>query len=228
MTKVSAEPTKGGAIYLDNHASTPVDPRVASVIFETMLTNFGNARSVDHVFGEQAARAIEKAAGEVADLFGSSPGDVHFTSGSTEGARLAFENAKRLSPGGRLRVAASTAEHRSVIAMLRQAEGDGSAVVSWLPVDRLARLDLERIEDTCSAGTDLLVTAAANNEVGTLYQIEEITALAHAHGARVLVDGTQAAGARPPKAGRVGGRLHGRERPQDVRAQRDRRGHRAR
>lgn len=185
-------------IYLDYHATTPVDPRVATLVLNAMTTTFGNANSIDHLYGEEAAALIEVARGHVADLVGGEANGVHFTSGASESIELAIRDAARGSrPRGPLRVVMTAVEHRAVFEGVAALQRSGEAIVRYLPVDSQARLDLDALEDACTAGADLVCVMAANNEVGTLYPIERVAQIAGSSGARTLVDATQAAGRIP-------------------------------
>ena len=165
-------------IYLDHHATTPVDPRVASAVVEVMTTHFGNASSVDHLYGEEAYALVEEAATEVAALVGASDEHVRFTSGATEAIRLAFQIAsfQRSVP---LRIAASRAEHSAVLDQIERMERSGAAEVRWLRVDSTGQVALTEIESVLAGGIDLLCLMAANNEVGTIQPIAEIGRIAH-------------------------------------------------
>lgn len=186
-------------IYLDNHATTPVDPRVANVIMDAMIDAFGNPNSADHTFGDEAAALVSGSQRQIAQLLDCDPESVHFTSGSSEAISLAFAHAvvTRPQPSRPLRVAASVVEHHAVLDVIDGYLRSGEIEVSWLPVDRYARLHMGALEQALSKGIDLVCVMAANNEVGTLYPIPEITRLAHLAGASTLVDATQAAGRIP-------------------------------
>jgi cysteine desulfurase len=186
-------------IYLDNHATTPVDPRVAAVVLDTMTVSFGNANSVDHLFGETAAALVTDARCQVAALIGADSDGVYFTSGSTESIRLAIAHAvaTRQNQDAPLRVALSTVEHRAVLDAVATFQRTGEITVRWLPVDGQARLDLSELDAACAAGVDLVCMMAANNEVGTVYPVDRVARAANDVGARVLVDATQAAGRVP-------------------------------
>jgi cysteine desulfurase len=187
-------------IYLDYHTTTPVDPRVAAVIVHTMTTAFGNANSVEHVYGEVAAALVTDARHEVAALMHADPEGVHFTSGSSESIRLALAHAVAGRGQSPLRVAVTTVEHRAVLDAIAVHERRGEVTVRWLPVDGRARLDMAALEAACHDGIDLVCVMAANNEVGTLYPVEEIARIAGQAGARTLIDATQAAGRVPIQA----------------------------
>jgi cysteine desulfurase len=187
-------------IYLDYHATTPVDPRVAAIVQQVMTVDFGNANSVEHLYGDVAAELVEEARGHVAALVGADPDTVNFTSGSTESIRLAIGHAISVSGKLPLQVAATAVEHRAVLDALAVHEARGEVAVRLLPVDRLGRLDLEVLESACRQGTELVCVMAANNEVGTIYPIERVGQIASSFGARLLVDATQATGHIPIRA----------------------------
>jgi cysteine desulfurase len=182
-----------GGIYLDHHATTPVDPRVAEAVLRHMLEDFGNANSVDHTYGERAAAALDAAADAVADLLSADPADVHFTSGSTHAIELAFSHALGTAGGSPLRVALSRVEHPAVIDIARRAETLGVAWLQWIDVASDASIDLNQIEKLLPE-IDLLCLMAANNEVGTIYPVAKIYEHAASAGVAMLVDATQSVG----------------------------------
>jgi cysteine desulfurase len=151
------------SIYLDNHATTPVDPRVAAVVLHAMTTAFGNANSAEHVYGEVAAALVMDARREVAALVHAEPEGVHFTSGSSESIRLAVAHAVAGRGQRPLRVAVTTVEHRAVLDAVAVHERRGEIIVRWLPVDGRARVDLAVLEAACHDGLDLVCVMAANN-----------------------------------------------------------------
>ncbi|MDE0078180.1 MAG: cysteine desulfurase family protein [Caldilineaceae bacterium] len=181
-------------IYLDHHATTPVDPRVVAVISDVMTTSFGNANSVEHVYGEVAADQISIARREVGELVGAEPEGVHFTSGSTESIWLAIAHAVASRRKKQLRVALSTVEHKAVQDAVKFYEQQGDVIVRWIPVDEKARLDMTVLKAICQEGIDLVCVMAANNEVGTIYPIADVVRLLAFAGAKALVDATQAVG----------------------------------
>ncbi|MCI0575503.1 MAG: cysteine desulfurase [Chloroflexi bacterium] len=187
-------------IYLDHHATTPVDPRVAAVVLHAMTTAFGNANSVEHSYGKVAAALVADARCEVAKLLNADPKGVHFTSGSSESIRLALAHAVSKRRQRPLRVALTLVEHSAVLNAVVNHERAGEAIVRWLPVDRQARLNMEALKAACADGIDLVCVMAANNEVGTLYPIEDVARIATQAGAQTLVDATQAVGRLPIQA----------------------------
>ena len=182
-------------IYLDYHATTPVDPRVVHVISETLLSTFGNPHSVDHSYGDAARRVVDAARQEVAALVGAEPPGVVFTSGATEAIQLALAHAcSTRAPSRALRVVSSPVEHRAMLDALADLESSGRADLRFLSVDRAGRIDLDELRCICKEPVDLVCVMAANNEIGTLYLVDSVAAVASEAGAATLVDATQAVG----------------------------------
>lgn len=181
-------------VYLDHHATTPVDPRVAEVVLHAMTRAFGNANSVDHVFGEIAAAMMDDARAAVADLVCATPDDVRFTSGATEAIRAALGIARATAGREILRIAVSRVEHQAVLDAVAALERDGNATVHWIDVDQQGRVALSGISEALEKGIDLLCLMAANNEIGTIYPVREAAVLAQEARTLILVDATQAAG----------------------------------
>ncbi len=182
-------------IYFDYHATTPVDPRVADRVMDFMIEEFGNASSVDHIFGDEADKAIHEATICIAQLVGSSPGEVIFTSGATESINLAIQGSARTQDPYRIAVAPT--EHKAVLDTCAALAKQKEAEMVWLKVDECAQLDLEHLEQVCQQEIHLLCVMAANNEVGTLYPIQQIGRIAQQYGIPFLCDGSQAVGKIP-------------------------------
>lgn len=186
-------------IYLDYHATTPVDPRVAEKILHTMTNGFGNASSIDHEVGDRAEAAVKQAIRHVADLVGATPRDILFTSGATESLNLAIQGTvqhlERSST--KPRVAISTVEHKAVLDTCAALHKQGRIELIHIPVDTQARLDLGQLEKAFASGIHLLCIMAANNEVGTLYPMEKIAAIAQSYQVPFLCDASQAVGKIP-------------------------------
>lgn len=187
-------------VYLDHHATTPVDPRVAKIVLAAMTTNFGNANSVQHVFGLSAARLVREAAGSVAALLGCEDDDIRFTSSATEALQLALAYAVERRPGGPLRVLASPIEHPALMDELERGARQGWLAVRWAPVDAHGLVAIPTVQDALVDGVDLICLMAANNEVGAIQPVEAVAALAAGAGAEILVDASQAAGRIPLQA----------------------------
>ncbi|MGH7128016.1 MAG: cysteine desulfurase family protein [Planctomycetaceae bacterium] len=182
-------------IYLDHHATTPVDPRVLDAMLPFFTERFGNAASVNHAYGTDAAEAVEAARAQVAGLLNASPRDVVFTSGATEANNLAIKGVMRGGPPGGEFITAA-AEHRAVLdpAKSLRREGYGVAV---LAVDEHAAVDPQRIADALTEKTVLVSIMAANNEVGTLSDVAAIGRMCRARGVLFHTDAVQAVGKVP-------------------------------
>ena len=175
-------------------ASTPVDPRVAERHREAMVRYPGNAHSAEHAFGEDAHRAIDGAADTLLRALGSEAEDVTFTPGASAALWLAVEDTVARSVGSTAHVAATAVEHPALLSALRRAEGEGRLRLSIVEVDEAAEPRADALEKALSQGVDLVCTMAANNEVGTISNLVAISTLARKHGARHLIDASQAAG----------------------------------
>ncbi len=184
-------------IYLDYHATTPVDPRVADRIYHAMTCDFGNASSTDHEWGDRAATAIQYAAQHVATLIGAAPKQIIWTSGATESLNLAIQGSLPPHPAQPHRIALLPLEHKAVIDTCRALEQQGRAELVYLRVDSRGRLDLDHLEHVCADGLSLLCVMAANNEIGTLYPIQRIGQIAQQYGIPFLCDASQAVGKIP-------------------------------
>ncbi len=196
MTSTVAE---NSPIYLDYHSTTPVDSRVADRMLYYMTTAFGNANSIDHLYGGEAAKAVSEARCQVAELVGASSKEVVFTSGATESINLAIQGTilKRLSDKNKPRIALSPLEHKAVLDTCEALAKRGLAQTIRLQVDSQGRLDLEHLEQTCQGGLSLLCVMAANNEIGNIYPVQEIAEIAQEYNIPFLCDASQAAGKIP-------------------------------
>jgi len=179
-------------IYLDAHATTPVDPRVLDAMLPFFTEHFGNASSRNHPFGWKAGKAVEQAREQVATLIGARFRDIVFTSGATEANNLAIKGAASSAPARRKHVVTVATEHRAVLDPCRAIERAGLHV-TYLSVDRDGRLDLDRVRDTVNDETLLVSVMSANNEIGVLHPIGEIAAIAHERGALFHCDAVQSA-----------------------------------
>ncbi len=189
-----AVPSSLGQVYLDHHATTPVDPRVVEIVMQAMVQVFGNPHSSDHTYGQEAAALLDRSRASVGELVGADASQVRFTSGATEALRIALAMAATEAAGKVLRVALSRAEHAAVIEPIMRMEQFGTAQITWLSTDGMGRVDLGEIETLLETGIDLLCLMAANNEIGTIHPVEAAAALVADAGAAILVDATQAAG----------------------------------
>jgi len=184
-------------IYLDNHATTPVDPRVLAAMRPWWEQNFANPGSVEHAMGRAAEEAVEEARGHVAALIGAEPSEILFTSGATESNNLAIKGAARFAAGQgteRRRVVTLATEHKCVLESVRDLGAEGFEPV-LLPVRPDGLLDLGLLEATLAESPTLLVSVmAVNNEIGVIQDLEEVGAIAKRHGALFHTDAAQAAG----------------------------------
>jgi cysteine desulfurase len=191
-------------IYLDHHATTPVDARVLETMLPFFTEAFGNAASKHHRFGWEANDAVERARKQVAALIGAGSKDIVFTSGATEANNLAIKGAAAarrgpstsLGTGERDHLVTVATEHKAVLDPMARLARDGWRV-TVLPVSASGLLDLAALEDAVTERTALVSVMAANNEIGVLQPIGEAAALAHAKGAWFHTDAVQAAGRVP-------------------------------
>jgi cysteine desulfurase len=183
------------AIYLDNHATTRVDPRVVDAMLPFFSVEYGNAASRHHVFGQRAHDAVEAARGEVASLIGAGPREIVFTSGATESNNLALKGVCGAQAGrtaGRHVVTVQT-EHHAVLDVCKRLEQEGVRV-TYLPVDAAGLIDPDQVEKALAADTVLVSVMVANNEIGVLQPIAEIGKLCKARGVLFHTDAAQAVG----------------------------------
>jgi cysteine desulfurase len=184
-------------IYLDNNATTPLDPRVLDAMMPYLTTRFGNAASRSHRYGWEAEEAVDAARAHVADLLGASPKEIIFTSGATESDNLAIKGTvEMLAEKGRHVVTCQT-EHKAVIDTCKYLEHKGLADVTYLETDRHGRVSAEQVAGALRDDTILISLMAANNEIGTLHPVAEIGALAKEKGIWFHSDATQAVGKVP-------------------------------
>ena len=183
-------------IYLDSHATTPVDPRVVEAMLPFFGEVFGNAASRNHPFGWAAEKAVATAREQVAELIGASPRDIVFTSGATESDNLAIKGIADAAAGSAPHVITCVTEHKAVLDCTKRLERRGCRV-SYLPVDGGGLLDPEKVQRTITKRTILISVMAANNEIGVLQPIAEISRVARGHGVPLHVDAAQAVGKIP-------------------------------
>jgi cysteine desulfurase len=184
-------------IYLDYHATTPVDRRVADRIYHYMTEEFGNASSVDHSWGDRAEAAVKQAAKQVAELVGADKREIVWTSGATESINLAIQGSLSPNPGKPHRIALLPLEHKAVLDTCHILEKRGWAELTYLQVDCLGRLDLNHLEQVCAEGLSLVCVMAANNEIGNIYPIGAIAQIAQRYSIPFLCDASQAVGKIP-------------------------------
>lgn len=183
-------------IYMDYHATTPVDPRVLETMLPYFTERFGNASSRNHGFGHEAAAAVEAAREQVAALLGATPKEIVFTSGATESNNLGVKGAARAFRDRGDHLVTVATEHKSVLDPVRALEREGFRA-TILPVGRDGLLDPDLVRQSITDKTILVSVMAANNEVGVLQPIGEIGRIAKEKGVLFHTDAAQAAGKEP-------------------------------
>src|SRR5687767_12786674 len=160
-------------IYMDNHATTPVDPRVVEAMLPFFTTHFGNAASRSHAFGWGAEKAVDQAREQVAALIGASGKEIVWTSGATESDNLAIKGAAEFYKDKGNHIVTAQTEHKAVLDTCKRLEKDGFQV-TYLPVDKDGRVSPERLAAAMTDKTVLVSIMHANNEIGTVNPIEKI------------------------------------------------------
>lgn len=185
-------------IYLDHHATTPVDPRVLDAMMPYFRERFGNPSSRSHAFGREAEDAVEEARRGIAEVLGAKPSEIVFTSGATEANNLALKGAacaRRRAEDGE-HVISTAIEHKSVLESLDTLESMGFEITR-VGVDSGGRVDPAEIEAAITDETILVSVMTANNEIGTIQPVAEIAMIAHEAGAWLHTDAVQAVGKIP-------------------------------
>ena len=191
-------------IYLDNHATTPVDPRVLDAMLPYFCEKFGNAASKSHTFGWEAEAAVDRARERVAQLIGaSSPREIVFTSGATESDNLAIKGVAEAYREKGNHIVTCVTEHKAVLDTCKVLAKRGFEV-TYLPVDRDGAIELEELRRALSEKTILISIMAANNEIGTFQPVKEIGRLAKQKGILFHSDATQAVGKVPVNVEEMG------------------------
>jgi cysteine desulfurase len=180
-------------IYLDHHATTPLDPRVLDAMMPFLQQDFGNAASVTHAYGRRAAAAVEDARERVAAAIGAQPREIVFTSGATEANNLAIQGSARLRPASRDRLVTVATEHPAVLEPCEALQVEGFET-TLLPVDTAGLVDPDAVEAAIGERTALVSVMLANNEIGVLQPIREIGARCRARGVPLHTDAAQAVG----------------------------------
>ncbi len=181
---------------MDNHATTPVDPRVFEAMTPYFTGLFGNAASRNHVFGWQAEEAVEKARKQIADLIGANPKEIVFTSGATESDNLALKGVAEMYAEKGNHIITAATEHKAVLDTCKRLEKNGYRV-TYLPVQQDGLVDLDMLRDAITDKTILISIMYANNEIGVVQPIAEIGKIAKEKGVLFHTDAVQAAGKVP-------------------------------
>lgn len=180
-------------VYLDYHATTPVDATVLESMLPWFTRDFGNPASRSHVYGWKASEAIEIARGQIADLLHADSKSIIFTSGSTEGLNMAIKGLAETSGQIGKHIITVATEHHAVLDTVDWLNRKGYEI-SMLPVDRNGILDTEQLRHAIRDDTIMVIVMWANNETGVIQDIKEIGLLCHQAGVPLVCDATQAAG----------------------------------
>ena len=183
-------------IYLDNHSTTPMDPRVFEGMKPYFLEAFGNAASRNHEFGWKAEEGVENGRRQVASLIGASAKEIVFTSGATESNNLALKGVAALYRDRPAHIITQVTEHKAVLDTCKSLERQGVRV-TYLPVRPDGLLDLDQLRDAVTGDTILISIMYANNEIGVVQPVEEIGKIAREKGVLVHSDAVQAVGKIP-------------------------------
>ncbi len=183
-------------VYLDNHATTPLDPRVLEAMLPFLSSKFGNAASNSHSFGWEAAAAVETARRQIAAAIGASPQEIVFTSGATESNNLAVKGVAEACRSKGDHIITALSEHKAILDSCKQLEKHGCRV-TYLRVQPDGLIDLDQLKNAFTGRTILVTIMAANNETGVLQPIEEIGQLCRERGVLFHSDAVQALGKVP-------------------------------
>ncbi|MFY7978991.1 MAG: IscS subfamily cysteine desulfurase [Sediminibacterium sp.] len=183
-------------IYLDHNSTTPMDPRVLEAMIPYFTENFGNAASRNHSFGWHAEEAVDYAREQIAQLIGADPKEIIFTSGATEGDNLGIKGVYEMYASKGNHIITCTTEHKAVLDTCKHLEKLG-AEVTYLEVQPDGLIDLKELEAAMRPTTILVAIMYANNEIGVIQPVKEISAIAKKHGALFFTDAVQAVGKIP-------------------------------
>lgn len=183
-------------IYMDNHATTPMDPRVLDAMLPFFTHEFGNAASRNHAFGWTAEEAVEKARKQIADLIGANSKEIVFTSGATESNNLAIKGVAEMYAERGNHIITAATEHKAVLDTTKKLEKAGYRI-TYLPVQQNGLVDLDMLREAITDKTILVSIMYANNEIGVIQPIAEIGKICKERGVLFHTDGTQAVGKVP-------------------------------
>jgi cysteine desulfurase len=195
----SNEPLPPGVklpIYMDNHATTPLDPRVLEAMMPYLTGTFGNAASRNHSFGWEAEQGVEKAREQIAKLIGCTAKEIIFTSGATESNNLAIKGVAEMYRERGNHIITQMTEHKAVLDTCKRLEKSGYRI-TYLPVQADGLIDIEDLKRAMDDQTILVSIMYANNEIGVIQPIREIGKLCHEKGVLFHTDGVQAVGKIP-------------------------------
>ncbi len=180
-------------IYLDNNATTPMDPRVLETMLPYFTAKFGNSASRNHAFGWAAEEAVDYAREQVAGLIGAHEKEIIFTSGATESDNLALKGVFEMYKDKGNHIITCVNEHKAILDACKHLERLG-AKVTYLPVQSDGLVNLQQLEAAITEKTILISIMYGNNEIGVIQPVKEIAAIAHKYGALFMTDATQAVG----------------------------------
>jgi cysteine desulfurase len=183
-------------IYMDNHATTQMDPRVFDAMKPYFVDIYGNAASRNHSFGWEAEEAVEKARKQVGELIGATAKEIVFTSGATESNNLAIKGVAQMYAEKGNHIITEATEHKAVLDTCRHLEKEGVRV-TYLSVGKDGLIDLDQLRDAITDETILISIMYANNEIGVVQPVEEIGKIARERGVLFHTDAAQAAGKIP-------------------------------
>jgi cysteine desulfurase len=183
-------------IYMDNHATTPLDPRVLETMMPYLTNKFGNAASRNHQYGWEAEQAVEEARKQIAALIGADPREIVITSGATESDNLAVKGVAYMYREKGDHIITAVTEHKAILDTCKHLEKDGFRV-TFLPVNDKGLVDLDDLKNAITDKTVLISIMTANNEVGVIQDVKEIGRIARERGVLFHTDAVQAAGKVP-------------------------------
>src|SRR5437867_10618913 len=184
-------------LYLDNHSTTPMDPRVLEAMLPYFVEQFGNAASRNHAFGWEAEEAVETARKQIARLIHADPKELVFTSGATESDNLALKGVVEMYREKGDHIITSMTEHRAVLDTAKALETKKGIKVTYLPVDKAGMVSPDDVRNAITDKTILISVMLANNEIGTINPIKEIGKIAKEKGILLHCDATQGVGKIP-------------------------------
>jgi cysteine desulfurase len=183
-------------LYMDNHATTPADPRVVEAMLPYFTETFGNAASRSHAFGWTAEKAVERARDQVGALIGASGKEMVWTSGATESDNLAIKGAAEFHKDRGNHIVTAETEHKAVLDTCKRLEKEGFEV-TYLPVEKDGRVSAESVRAAMTDKTTVVSIMLANNEIGTVNPVNEIGAVVKERGAIFHIDAVQGVGKIP-------------------------------
>lgn len=184
-------------IFMDNHSTTPMDPRVLEVMLPYFVEKFGNSASRNHAFGWEAEEAVETARKQIARLIHADSKEIVFTSGATESDNLAIKGVAEMYHEKGDHIITSATEHRAVLDTCKALESKRGVKVTYVPVDKAGMVNPEDVRNAITDKTILITIMMANNEIGTINPIKDIGKIAKEKGILLHCDATQGVGKIP-------------------------------